>query len=1014
MEEFINVKNELHGATEVVVDPQNPNLLYASFWGDAIYRSTDGGKHWNKFMAGIPANATFGTGGGTRFALGISHPAGQPSVLYAGFEWTIDGVDQPSQIWKSVDGGAWQLLPHSAPGGDDIADYCGGQCFYDNIIGVDPTNSDVVYALGLFNYGTGAGGIFRSLDGGQTWKDLGFDLHPDYHAIAIDPTDTSHVLIGNDGGVWYSETMGGRLNASDGLPDNDWENLNGTVDPNTAAVLHRTGLRITQFTSIANVPTVPARVWGGTQDNGTLRKSTASASWFDVESGDGGQVLVDPTDANFVYGNYFGISPYRNDDGGAFFFSNEFITNGIDLSDRSEFYVPEIMNQGNPDQLFYGTFRVYRTDNAKADSSAAVQWQAISPDLTSGCTGGAANGARGCYVSALGVSSGGDGVYAGTLEGWVWYSPDGVTSLDPTWTRVGKNIFPNRPVSDFAVDRSNDRIAYAAFNGFNAATPSRPGHVFKTTDGGKHWKDISSNIPDAPVNSLQLDASYPDTIYAGTDVGPMVTYNGGQSWQPLGTGFPTVEIWQLNLDPSNRNLAAGTHGRGAWRMHDAATVPALYVSKTDAGVPVAAGSRIDYTITLHNIGNADATAVTITDPIPQDTTFTSAADGGTFAKNKVTWSGLTVAAGDSVDVHFSVTIKSNLGAKVASIVDDGLTVTSAQGIGATGSAHVTPIAPQYGVELGPDSQTDGAAAGGSITYQVHAENIGANDDTYTLAATGTYPATVLDVTCTSPMSSIALASGAGGDICVRVDVPAGATNGATDTTTVTATSNADPSVSGSATLTTIAVSVATLLVDNDNNEPDVQSYYTAALTAAGQTFDVWDLATNPTLPVGYLKAHHNVVWFTGNSYPAPLGPYEDELTAYLDGGGRLFMSGQDILDQSAGTTDFVHDYLHIDWDGSETQNDKGTDHVTSVAGNPVSDGIGTVPLDHSVLGAEFEDQITPISPATAAFTDDAAQTDALTFSGSYKVVFLAFPLEAYGTAGQKADLTSRVFAFFGP
>jgi hypothetical protein len=208
--------------------------------------------------------------------------------------------------------------------------------------------------------------------------------------------------------------------------------------------------------------------------------------------------------------------------------------------------------------------------------------------------------------------------------------------------------------------------------------------------------------------------------------------------------------------------------------------------------------------------------------------------------------------------------------------------------------------------------------------------------------------------------------------------------------------------------------VATLLVDNDGNGPDVQSYYTAALTAAGQAFDVWDLAANPALPLGYMKAHHNIVWFTGNSYPAPLGPYEAKLTAFLDGGGRLFMSGQDILDQSAGTTAFVHDYLHIAWDGSENQNDIGTAHVTSVAGNPVTDGIGTVPLDHGVLAAAFEDQITPINGALPAFTDDAAAPDALSFSGAYKVVFLAFPMEAYGTAGQKADLVSRVMTFFGP
>ena len=151
------------------------------------------------------------------------------------------------------------------------------------------------------------------------------------------------------------------------------------------------------------------------------------------------------------------------------------------------------MNQGNPNQLFLGTFRLYRTDNAKAPNASDVHWDAISPDLTSGCTGGAPNGARGCVLSAIGVSGGGDGVYAGTLEGWVWFSPDAVTSTDADLdSRRPEGIFPNRPVADFAVDRSNDRIAYVAFNGFNAATPKDPGHVFRTTDAGNSWQDISS------------------------------------------------------------------------------------------------------------------------------------------------------------------------------------------------------------------------------------------------------------------------------------------------------------------------------------------------------------------------------------------------------------------------------------------------------------------------------------------------------------------------------------------
>jgi uncharacterized repeat protein (TIGR01451 family) len=232
-------------------------------------------------------------------------------------------------------------------------------------------------------------------------------------------------------------------------------------------------------------------------------------------------------------------------------------------------------------------------------------------------------------------------------------------------------------------------------------------YVFKTTNGGQTWTNISANIPDAPVNSLVLDASYPNTLYAGTDVGPFVTYNGGQSWQPLGTGFPAVEIWQLNQDPHNGNLAAGTHGRGAFRLHNDATAPALVVSKTDAGVPVGAGSTIDYTVTVENIGNAAATGVTVSDPIPANTTFASAGEGGTFAAGKVTWSGLTIAAGASVALHFSVTISPSLSASVPSIVDDGLAVTSAEGIGAKGSAHVTPIAPPFSVSVTPASQTDG-------------------------------------------------------------------------------------------------------------------------------------------------------------------------------------------------------------------------------------------------------------------------------------------------------------------
>jgi len=1005
-------KNESNGATDIDIDPRNPNILYASFWQDAIYKSTDAGAHWAPIMNGIPAPTTGASLSATRYSIAISHPVGQPAVLYAGFPSLHADGDSPSTVWKSTNEGAsWFELP-TGTGADSVEDYCGEQCSYDNVIEADPTNSNIVYAAGQFNYGIGSGGIFRSDDGGQTWKNLGWDQHPDYHALAIDPANPAHVLVGNDGGVRFSVDRGGRPNASDPLSAVTWQNLDGTVDPNTAAVTHRTGLQIAQFTSIANVPTIPARIWGGTQDNGTIRKSAASQSWFDVASGDGGQVLVDPTNANYVYGAYFGITPYRYTDGGLSFFSNQFIRKGINLSDRAEFYIPWVMNQLNPNQLFLGTYRLYRTDNAKATSAGDVSWKIISPDLSSGCAGPAPNGGRGCFISAIGVG-GGDAVYTGSEEGYVFVSPNAQSSDTPAWTRVDTGKLPGRPVTQIAVDRSNYRTAYVAYAGFNAATPSRPGHVYRTRDGGSTWADISGNLPDSPVNSVIVDPSYANTLYVGTDVGPFVTFNGGVNWYALGSAIPPVAIWQLDLDPSHRVLAAGTHGRGAWRISDSHSVPALVLSKIDAGVPVGPTSALDYSITLSNIGNAAATGVTITDPVPANTTFVTADHGGTYANGEVTWSDLTVPAGGNVTVQLRVGIANALKNKVKAIVNDGYDATSAEGPSTTGSPRVTVIAAPYAVSVSPTSQTDGARAGQSATYPVTITNRGFNSDSYSVTATGTYPVAVLDSTCTNPLTTTpAVAAGASTSACVRVSVPGGATDGDTSTTTVTAASVASPGVSASASQTTIAVTKDTLLVDNDGNGPDVQSYYSTALTTAGLSFSTWDLSIDSNVPSGYLNAHKYVVWFTGNSYPGPLLPYEAKLAAFLDGGGRLFVSGQDILDQAAGTTAFVHDYLHINWDGSEAQNDKATAAVHGVAGNAVTDGIGAVPLDHSVLGAAFEDRITPLAPATAAFTDDATNPDALNVTaGAYKVIFLAFPLEAYGTAAQKADLITRSFAY---
>jgi uncharacterized repeat protein (TIGR01451 family) len=233
-----------------------------------------------------------------------------------------------------------------------------------------------------------------------------------------------------------------------------------------------------------------------------------------------------------------------------------------------------------------------------------------------------------------------------------------------------------------------------------------------------------------------------------------VTYNGGANWYALGTGFPVVAIWQLDLDPAHRLMAAGTHGRGAFRIFDSSTVPALVLSKVDAGDPVGPSSNVTYTLTLRNIGNAAATGVTITDPVPANTSFVSADNGGANSNGTVTWSGLPIPAGGSVTVHMTVSIADALKNKVKSIVNDGVQATSAEGPSTTGSPFITPIAPAYAVGLLPSAQTDGGRVGTSVPYTVTVKNLGFNSDSYALSASGgTFPVAFYDASCTTAITT---------------------------------------------------------------------------------------------------------------------------------------------------------------------------------------------------------------------------------------------------------------------
>ena len=1021
-------KSASHGATDLEIDPVHPSVLYATFWNDGVYKSDPSQLSWTnltpRIAAAISPEPDFSA---SRFAIATAALPNGKTRIYAGFDWynATDGAHRPSRLFRSDNGGASWVFTGYGPDRfsiESVFNYCDIQCTYDNVVEVDPSNPDIVYAAGEYNYAFENGGIYRSTDAGKNWKTLGYDLHPDFHALAIDPTTPSHIVIGNDGGVWDSPNRGGRNNSGYEDLDTDrptWNDLND-------------GLSITQFDSIdyANSATNPNIFYGGTQDNGTQVNPFGDSEWFDVTSGDGGQVVIDHKNDNFMFGTYYNLTGvYRFQDAPSF--NGYFIMGGINTGDRSEFYIPMIQNQANGNQMLLGTQRVYRSDNAETDNPVDVHWSPISDDLTSGCEGGASNGGRACVISALGISDGGTGGYAGTEEGWVWSADNATTGTNAANTHWVRNdpsasTLPLRPVTNFAVDRSNWQIAYVSFAGYNAATPGHSGHVFKTMDGGQTWTNVTGNLPDNPVNSLQLDPSDGQTVFAGTDVGSFVTHDGGAHWSLLGTGMPRVAIWQQAYDPTRGLLVAGTHGRGAWKIDTGIHSAALVASITSDGKPAGAGTPIDYTISVHNIGEAPAT-VDIADAIPAHTGDAVAGDGGTVSDGTATWSGITLAPDETQSVHLTVTIDPDLPGDVTQIVNDGLVVTSGPGgPSTTGSPFITPIAPQYDVAVAPKLQTQGADAGAVVSYPFTVTNKGYAPDSYDVSVDSAWSAALFESDCTTPVSTTTeVARGDSLTLCAQVTVPDAPDAGSRNTATITATSVADNTVTDSGDIVTIPVSSTDLVVDQDgsrpgNAAPDAQGAYVDALTTAGHTPDVWDIAQDGTLTQEYLSAHKNVYWETGIAYPDPLGPYEDKLQAFLDAGNSLFVSGQDILDQEAGTADFVKNYLHITWDGSPTQNDKPTIDVNGIDGTPIGDQLGGLALNQPAAYDQFEDEITPNNGAQAQFEDDSAEPDALAVTDSttgpntFKVVFLAFPFENMGTADDRATVMNRVVSYFGP
>ncbi|HEY2799449.1 MAG TPA: hypothetical protein VGI85_02560 [Chthoniobacterales bacterium] len=422
-------------------------------------------------------------------------------------------------LYRSVDGGAtWAPRVNNG--------FCGGQCFYDIAVAVDPTNADKVY-LG----GTGGNTTFLfSTNGGLSFGSSVNGLHTDTQAIAVAPSSPSTIFFGSDGGIWKSTNSGA-----------NWTSLNNTT------------FRATEFESVAVHPTDPNFSLGGTQDNGTNFYSP-SAAWSQVQQGDGGFTVVDQSATNTtnvnVYSTYFNTTSQElyvsytltNQSSGNLRGCYGGVShNGIPCGGAVLFYAPLEQGPGTPNTIYYGANILYRSADTGANHTA------VSQDL-------------GNPISAIGISPQNDNVrIVGTSSGQILGTTNGSTILsnfDPL-----SNI-PNTYVGRAVIDPNNVSTAYVTLCAYGVP------NIWKSTTintGGPTWTAANHGLPQTPVSAFAVDPNNSNNLYAGTDIGVYASTDAGASWRPLGTGLPALPVFDLAVAPGNV-LRIATHGRGMWQI----------------------------------------------------------------------------------------------------------------------------------------------------------------------------------------------------------------------------------------------------------------------------------------------------------------------------------------------------------------------------------------------------------------------------------------------------------------
>jgi photosystem II stability/assembly factor-like uncharacterized protein len=536
---------------DMVLEPGNANNLIIGV-EDPVASSTNGVWRSTNALAATPGAITFTrtlvTADFTNVTLAI-HKTGSAVTVYAATEDDADGAGGTTGVVrKSTDGGVTFPTVLSSSRG-----FCGQQCFYDMPIAVDPNDVNNVFIGGSGDYDSTQTACKVTTDGVNFVKKAA-GLHPDVHAIAIAPSNTSTIYHGNDGGIFKSINDG-----------NTWTSMN------TA------GFNATQFVSLAQHPTDRNFMIGGTQDNGTpfLR---ANGTWKLGQFGDGGYALIDrnATDTgasvtayHTFYNAQAGQIGFERADGASQIDPSGWPTfygcgvtifqpNGISCSDFTLFYAPMAQGPGNPNTIYFGTDKIYRSSDKGVTMPAVSQvFETNTPTPPATPTN--------TTVSAIGISPQDDNVrVVGISSGRVFATTIGA----PVLTDVTPPVTPRKFIGRAVVDPGNAQTAYVTLVGYGVPNGQ---HIWKTTNlstavgaAAVVWSAAGNGIPDVPVDAFVIDPQNTNILYAGTDIGVYTSTDGGANWTPYGTGLPRVAVFDMAILNGARILRIATHGRGIW------------------------------------------------------------------------------------------------------------------------------------------------------------------------------------------------------------------------------------------------------------------------------------------------------------------------------------------------------------------------------------------------------------------------------------------------------------------